>query len=85
MSEEINFLHQTNADDSNASFIVDTSSMEIGSLARALYATHAKYVVIILTDIVGFSKMVLDMKPFEVINMLQGKYCSFSSLFHTND
>ncbi|KAL7548925.1 hypothetical protein ACHAWF_012193 [Thalassiosira exigua] len=84
VKEKINFLNHINTSDnaseSNAGVIVDTSSMEIGSLHRALYAENVENAVIIFTDIVGFSKMALDMKPMDVLNMLQALFSRFDSL-----
>lgn len=76
------FLNQMNGESnsSDAGIIVDTPAMEIGSTSRALYAENVKDVVIIFTDIVGFSKLALDMKPLEVVDMLQHLFCRFDAL-----
>ncbi|KAL7528589.1 hypothetical protein ACHAXR_002521, partial [Thalassiosira sp. AJA248-18] len=90
VNEKIKFLNQMNnaMEDSNGSdaagVILDTSAMEIGTAARALYAENVDDVVIIFTDIVGFSKMALDMKPLEVVDMLQALFSRFDALCDKN-
>lgn len=83
VSGRIEFLHQmSNAeDDTHSGCIVDTSTMRIGTLSRALYAENCKDVCIIVTDIVGFSSMALEMKPLEVMDMMHGEYDSSSTRF----
>ena len=70
---------------SNMNFLMDTSEMNInnapGSLSStALYAEDAENVVIIFSDIVGFSKLSLEMKPVDVMNMIQSLFCRFDML-----
>ncbi len=63
--EKINFLNQMNREDSqcdNFGVVVDSSTKEFGPTSQALYAENVDNVVILFTDIVGFSKMSLDMK-----------------------
>lgn len=85
VDQKINFLNHMNAtgdpgDGPGPGVILDTSAMEIGSFAQALYAENVKDVVIIFTDVVGFSKMALDMKPLEVVDMLQALFGRFDIL-----
>ena len=68
------------SDGNNRGIIVDTSAMEIAPLSTALYAENVKDVVVVFTDIVGFSKMALDMKPLEVVDMLQSLFSRFDAL-----
>lgn len=65
--------------------VFDTSEMNTnnspGSLSStALYAEDAEDVVIIFSDIVGFSKLSLEMKPVDVMNMVQSLFCRFDML-----
>lgn len=65
LREKINFLNQMNREDSqcdNFGVVVDSSKKELGLTSQALYAENVDNVVILFTDIVGFSKMSLDMK-----------------------
>ena len=85
VSNKINFLNAMNnlgGDDSSddACVIFDTSAMEIDTVDRALYAENVPNVCIIFTDIVGFSKMALGMKPLEVVDLLQSLFGRFDSL-----
>lgn len=48
--------------------------------SRALYAESVKSVCIIFTDIVGFSRICLDLEPIGVMNMLQDLFGRFDSL-----
>ncbi len=55
----------------------------VGALSptsRALYAENVKSVCIIFTDIVGFSRICLDLEPIGVMNMLQDLFGRFDSL-----
>mmetsp|Transcript_6992 Transcript_6992/g.15428 ORF Transcript_6992/g.15428 Transcript_6992/m.15428 type:complete len:707 (+) Transcript_6992:43-2163(+) len=83
VNERINFLNQMNNVDvnsSNVGVMVDTSEMEIQSHNGALYAENVENVVIIFSDIVGFSKMALDIDPMGVMNMLQSLFGRFDAL-----
>ena len=69
----------------DAGCVFDTSEMNMnnspGSLSStALYAEDAEDVVIIFSDIVGFSKLSLEMKPIDVMNMVQSLFCRFDML-----
>ena len=81
---KLDFLNQVNStgDSGNkdAGVIVDTSSMEIAPLTRALYAENVKDVVIIFTDIVNFSEMAMCMAPLEVVDMLHDIFSRFDAL-----
>ncbi len=62
---KIDFLNGVNRHDSHCDdfgVIVDSSSAELNNTSRALYAENVDNVVILFTDIVGFSKIALDMK-----------------------
>mmetsp|Transcript_7420 Transcript_7420/g.15293 ORF Transcript_7420/g.15293 Transcript_7420/m.15293 type:complete len:681 (+) Transcript_7420:230-2272(+) len=83
LREKIDFLNQMNREDSqcdNFGVVVDSSKKELGLTSQALYAENVDNVVILFTDIVGFSKMSLDMKPIEVVDMLQNLFCRFDNL-----
>ncbi|KAL9180185.1 hypothetical protein ACHAXT_008155 [Thalassiosira profunda] len=86
VNNRINLLNRINAggeSDSNdgpRGIIMDTSSLEMGSLNQALYAENVKDVVVIFTDIVGFSKMAAEMKPMQVVDMLQSLFSRFDAL-----
>ncbi|KAL3779874.1 hypothetical protein ACHAW5_002062 [Stephanodiscus triporus] len=81
---ELDFLDQVNSTNGSGNkdtgLIIDTSSIEIGSVARALYAENVKDVVIIFTDIVGFSKMAMETAPLEVVDMLHNIFSRFDAL-----
>ncbi len=81
---KLDFLNQVNStgDSGNkdAGVIIDTSSMEIAPLSRALYAENVKDVVIIFTDIVNFSEMAMCMAPLEVVDMLHDMFSRFDAL-----
>ncbi len=62
---KISFLNQFNLaenDYDDIGLVFDTSGMELGNTSRALYAENADNVVILFTDLVGFSRMSLTMK-----------------------
>ncbi|KAL7484927.1 hypothetical protein ACHAW6_010530 [Cyclotella cf. meneghiniana] len=85
VDQKLNFLNTMNNlgdDDSDnaAGVIVDTTAMEINTVARALYAENVQDVVVIFSDIVGFSKMASCMKPLEVMDMLQSLFSRFDAL-----
>lgn len=85
VDQKLNFLNTMNNlgdDDSDnaAGVIVDTTAMEINTVARALFAENVQDVVVIFSDIVGFSKMASCMKPLEVMDMLQSLFSRFDAL-----
>ncbi|KAL3795342.1 hypothetical protein HJC23_009515 [Cyclotella cryptica] len=85
VDQKLNFLNTMNNlgddDSDNATgVIVDAMRMEINTVASALYAENVKDVVVIFSDIVGFSKMALSMKPLEVMDMLQSLFSRFDTL-----
>ncbi len=64
MREKINFLNLLNRQENDfgdIGLVLDGSAMELGHTSRALYAENADNVVILFTDIVGFSRMSLTM------------------------
>jgi len=85
MQEKIRLLKNMNrgdddSDDSNAGVVVSTLGMNFSPTPRALYAESAKNVCIIFTDIVGFSRMSMDLSPIKVMDMLQNLYSRFDDL-----
>jgi class 3 adenylate cyclase len=74
-------------DDSNAEnvgVIITTKGLdledELRPSSKALYAETARNVSIIFTDIVGFSRITLDVAPIRVMNMLQNLFNRFDEL-----
>ncbi len=85
VAAKINFLHQINSDDvieneEITGLVMDTPSYDDVSLNGALYAENVKDVVISFADIVGFSKMSMDMPPIKVMNMLEAVFSRFDAL-----
>mmetsp|Transcript_29057 Transcript_29057/g.60439 ORF Transcript_29057/g.60439 Transcript_29057/m.60439 type:complete len:978 (-) Transcript_29057:154-3087(-) len=83
VKSKISFLNQFNLPDDeydDIGLVVDTSGMELGNTSRALYAENADNVVILFTDLVGFSRMSLTMQPIEVVDMLQDLFSRFDAL-----
>jgi len=64
----------------NVGVIVSTEGMELAPTSRALYAENVRNVCIIFTDIVGFSKISLELSPIKVMNMLQDLFNRFDNL-----
>ena len=81
---KLDFLNQVNStgdsESKDAGVIIDTSSMEIAPMTRALYAENANDVVIIFADIVSFSEMAMGMAPLEVLDMLHNIFSRFDAL-----
>ena len=81
---KLDFLNQVNltvdSGNKDSGVIIDTLSMEIAPLTRALYAENVKDVVIIFTDIVNFSEMAMCMAPLEVVDMLHDIFSRFDAL-----
>jgi class 3 adenylate cyclase len=50
------------------------------SPTRALYAENAQNVCIVFTDIVGFSRISMDIAPIKVMDMLQNLFARFDEL-----
>jgi hypothetical protein len=85
VAAKLHFLNQIHSDDTKADDVMTGTVMNAQSysdipLNGALYAENVKDVVIIFVDIVGFSKMSVDMSPFEVMNMLEAVFSRFDSL-----
>ena len=85
VAAKLHFLNQIHSDDTKADdvmtgVVIDAQSYSDIPLNGALYAENVKDVVIIFVDIVGFSKMSVDMSPFEVMNMLEAVFSRFDSL-----
>jgi hypothetical protein len=85
VAAKINFLNQINSDDvienkELTGLVMDPPLYDDASLSGALYAENVKDVVIIFADIVGFSKMSMDMSPIEVMNMLEAVFSRFDAL-----
>ena len=68
-SEEIGTLVETN-----------DSNFPLSTTTKALYAENVNDVCIIFADIVGFSRISLELKPFVVVNMLQDLFARFDEL-----
>ena len=82
IKDKVNLLNDMNRDVPSDHFgvMIDTSTMELTSTHRALYAETVPDVCIIFADIVNFSKISLDMKPIQVMDMLQDIFSRFDAL-----
>lgn len=83
INAKINFFTELNNSEpavGKEEMIIDTSAMELNSTHRALYAETVPNVCVIFTDIVGFSRLSLDMKPLKVMDMLQDLFSRFDAL-----
>jgi hypothetical protein len=85
VAAKINFLNQINSDDvienmEMIGLVMDSPSYDEVSLNGALYAENVKDVVIIFLDIVGFSKMSMELSPLKVMNMLEALFSRFDAL-----
>jgi guanylate cyclase soluble subunit beta len=66
--------------------LVDTNQSAFPlSTTRALYAENVDDVCIIFADIVGFSRISLELEPFVVVNMLQDLFGRFDQLCDTHN
>lgn len=70
--------------DDNIGVTIDTSAIDfdrgIGGVTQALYAEDFEQVCIVFTDIVGFSKISLDLAPIEVMDMIQALFSRFDEI-----
>ena len=70
--------------DDNIGVTIDTSAIDFdqgtGGVTQALYAEDFEQVCIVFTDIVGFSKISLDLAPIEVMDMIQALFSRFDEL-----
>lgn len=83
VANKVNLLNEINRRESereDAGVVLDTSAMELNSTSQALYAENIDDVCIIFTDIVGFSRISLDLKPLQIMDLLQDLFSRFDSL-----
>jgi len=86
LPDNIDLIRDINQDDSNLGrFMVSTDQIQIAPCTKALYAESAKDVCIIFTDIVGFSRIAMDVKPIQVMDMLQSIFSRFDELCDVHD
>lgn len=81
---KLQLLRKMNRDDDDSSnddvgVIVQTTGIDL-SPTRALYAENARNVCIVFTDIVGFSRISMDIEPIKVMDMLQNLFNRFDEL-----
>lgn len=82
---KLQLLRKMNRDDDDDSsnddvgVIVQTTGIDL-SPTRALYAENARNVCIVFTDIVGFSRISMDIEPIKVMDMLQNLFNRFDEL-----
>ena len=73
-------------DDGNLGrFMITDEKNQLAPCTQALYAESAKDVCIIFTDIVGFSGIAMDVKPIQVMDMLQSIFSRFDELCDVHD
>eukprot|EP00986_Skeletonema_menzelii_P011622 scaffold6065_cov154-Skeletonema_menzelii.AAC.2 len=83
---KLQLLRKMNRDDNDSGsddvgVIIQTSGSGIDlSPTRALYAENARNVCIVFTDIVGFSRISMDIEPIKVMDMLQNLFNRFDEL-----
>jgi class 3 adenylate cyclase len=58
----------------------DNEEVQLSTATNALYAENVDNVCIIFADIVGFSRISLELKPLVVVNMLQDLFSRFDQL-----
>jgi len=90
LRDKIDLIREVNsragAPDSNLGrFMVSTDEIQLAPLQQALYAESAKDVCIIFTDIVGFSRIAMDVKPIQIMDMLQSIFSRFDGLCDVHD
>lgn len=78
--EFLNQISTINNNNQNAGIVIDKSEREIGSLSRALYADNVNDVVIVVTDIVGFSYLATVLSAMEIMNIVQALFGRFDAL-----
>ena len=70
--------------DDDIGVTIDTSVIDfdrgVGGVTQALYAEDFDQVCIVFTDIVGFSKISLELAPIEVMDMVQALFSRFDEL-----
>lgn len=76
----LNEINKSELDLENGGIAMDTPLMELESSYRALYAETIPNVCIVFAGIVNFSQMTIDMRPIEVMNVLQGLFGRFDAL-----
>lgn len=79
-SKKLNRGDDDDSDDANGGVIFSTLGMDFSPTTRALYAESVKDVVIIFTDIVGFSRLSMNLSPIKVMDMLQNLFSRFDEL-----
>eukprot|EP00985_Skeletonema_marinoi_P023285 scaffold15419_cov206-Skeletonema_marinoi.AAC.2 len=84
IQSKLQLLRNMNRDDDDSGtddvgVIVQTTGIDL-SPTRALYAENASNVCIVFTDIVGFSRISMDIKPIKVMDMLQNLFARFDEL-----
>mmetsp|Transcript_1349 Transcript_1349/g.2217 ORF Transcript_1349/g.2217 Transcript_1349/m.2217 type:complete len:728 (+) Transcript_1349:50-2233(+) len=84
IQSKLQLLRNMNRDDDDSGtddvgVIVQTTGIDL-SPTRALYAENARNVCIVFTDIVGFSRISMDIKPIKVMDMLQNLFARFDEL-----
>lgn len=81
MNSKINFLNEMNRTnhDYDDGIIID-HGYELTTTSRALYAEEVNNVCIIFLDIVGFSRMSLELKPIQIMDMLHDLFGRYDNL-----
>lgn len=83
-SEKINLLSKMYRQESRGeqfgTLLETNEPMELSTTTKALYAENVNDVCIIFADVVGFSKISLELEPFVVVNMLQDLFSRFDEL-----
>ncbi|KAL3790097.1 hypothetical protein HJC23_013608 [Cyclotella cryptica] len=55
----------------------ETNDLQLSTTTKALFAENVDNVCILFADVVGFSRISLDLEPFVVVNMLQDLFSRF--------
>ena len=86
INQKIKLLNEMNkTENNNGRMVIDTSAMEFNSTHGALYAETLSNVCIIFADIVGFSQILLELRPIKVMDMLQELFSRFDALCDKHD
>ena len=80
VGERINLLskmYRQESEEEEMGFLLETNDLQLSTATKALFAENVDNVCILFADVVGFSRISLDLEPFVVVNMLQDLFSRF--------
>ncbi|KAL7517256.1 hypothetical protein ACHAWX_002192 [Stephanocyclus meneghinianus] len=80
VGERINLLskmYRQESEQEEMGTLLETNDLQLSTTTKALYAENVNNVCILFADVVGFSRISLDLEPFVVVNMLQDLFSRF--------